>query len=91
MGQLTKAGAVEILKHMVEHGFRLFGDPSRDVPWFFLPTDLNHKVFGSIDLPASRDCVELLRRKLIQAEDSTKQGKQTFRVSESDLGTATSN
>ena len=73
MDDLISVGARKILSDMIKHGFELFGDPSRDVPFFFSPTDLKHRVPGKIDPPGSVYCRELLKRKLIEPEDWTKQ------------------
>jgi hypothetical protein len=84
------AGALRILHHLVEDGFVLFGNPSRDVPFFLLPTDLKRTASGTIDPPVARDCVELLKHGLIEpfAANCGDEGARLFRVSEFGLTAA---
>ena len=76
-------GAARVLKAMIEHEFFLFGDPSREVPLFFLPSHHSRKVLGVVDLPQACFCAELLELGFIEPESAeVKSGDRRFRVSE---------
>ena len=91
-------GAIAILRHMCRYRLKLNGDPTKDIPWFYLPTEVvarkttkgskesnQPKKTGvdAVDAPAAKYCLELIKHGLIHLDSGSREVKAgNYTVSE---------
>jgi len=93
MNPEISGGAIAILRHMCQYRLKLNGDPAKDIPWFYLPSELarNAKRTGvaAVDAPAAKYCLELIERGLIHLGSGSREAKAgTYTVSDEGEGRA---
>jgi hypothetical protein len=72
---------------MLKYRLRLNGDPTKDIPWFYIPSEIagTAKKTGvdAVDAPAAKYCMELIERGLIHLDNGSGEVKAgTYTVSE---------
>jgi hypothetical protein len=98
MNPEISGGAIAILRHMCRYRLKLNGDPTKDIPWFYLPTEVvarktkkgseesnQPKKAGvdAVDAPAAKYCLELIKHGLIHLDSGSREVKAgTYTVSE---------
>ena len=82
MGTQMSGGAIAILRHMRKNKLKIHGDPSKDVPWFYIPFELTRTVpktdVAGVDAPASQYCLELVEHGFLCLESGSPEAKQGF-------------
>jgi hypothetical protein len=60
---------------MCKYGLKINGDPTKDIPWFYVPTDVARKAkrtgVEAVDTPAAKYCLELIDRGLIHLDSAS--------------------
>lgn len=58
-------GARSILARMRQYSFLVKGDPAKDIPWRYIPTEAGKRIIETIEMPPSEYCRELIQHGLI--------------------------
>jgi hypothetical protein len=69
-GQLSD-GARSILARMRQYSFVVKGDPAKDTPWRYMPTEAGKRIIETIEMPPAEYCRELIRHGLIRLQSGS--------------------
>ena len=63
-GQVSD-GARSILARMRQYSFVVKGDPAKNAPWRYIPTEAGKRIIETIEMPGAEYCRELIQHGLI--------------------------
>src|SRR5450631_85186 len=87
MNPQISGGALAIYRHMLKNKLKINRDPSKDIAWLYVPTEVARKAHRTgvedVDAPAAKFCLELINRGLIRRDSGSLERKSgTYMISE---------